>query len=177
MGKGKGLGEDVTNALIPSLQAGTEATQAATQRAGQSFQMGQQAWQPSFNYWDALMKGGQPARVATGPMAEEIGNVYDAQRRSISENLPRGGERNLAMAQSDVSQARDVSRLYAGMQPQAAEHLAQLSGIPFGVSTSMTGIGASGTQAGGTLLDYARWQQETLMNSVAGVGSMLGKFI
>ena len=177
MGKGKGLGERTTEALEESLMAGTEATRAATGRAGESFTMGRSAWQPAADYWSALMEGGQAARVAVGPAREEIGSVYDAQRRSISENLPRGGERNLAVAQSDVGEARDISRLYAGVQPMAAEHLAQLSGIPFGVSTSLFGTGASGQQAGGTLLDYARWQQETLMSSAAGVGSMLGKFI
>src|SRR6266576_2786368 len=41
---------------------------------------------------------------------------------------PRGGEQNLALAQNEMQTGNNIARLYAGMQPLAAQGLGQVAG-------------------------------------------------
>lgn len=105
----------------------------------QAFTTGLGAWQPATDYWKGLVAGGQPARVAVGPYADLMSQETQATRNAIQQNMPRGGERNLAEAQTSIAGANNISRLYAGMQPLAAQNLATLAGLPMGVSTGLAG--------------------------------------
>lgn len=80
---------------------------------------------PSTNYWNALMNGGQAAVQATGPYASLLGQSASGTTQAIQASTPRGGEQNLAIAQNYNQLGNNVSRLYAGMQPAAAQGLAQ----------------------------------------------------
>lgn len=144
--------------------------------ARQAFQTGMGAWQPSFNYWNALLQGGQPARVAVGPSAALMRESYEGQRRTMEEGLPAGGERRLALAQADIGEYRDLSRLYAGVQPEAARNLMALSGIPFGVSTNLFGTGAGiGRDLLNTLYGQYAQNQALAQQGAAGWGNLLYK--
>lgn len=99
--------------------------------------LGNAALGPSTNYWNALLRGGQAAVQATGPYASQIGQVGQGARTAIAATTPRGGEANLATAQSYNQTANDIARLYAGMQPLAAQGLAQNAGAYFGSGASL----------------------------------------
>jgi len=104
---------------------------------------------PASNYWQNLLKGGQAAVQATGPIASQIGQAAQGARNSIMATTPRGGEQNLAVAQSYNDAANNIARLYAGMQPTAAGALGQLGGAVLGAGQGlafpamMGGLGAS----------------------------------
>lgn len=137
----------------------------------EAFNLGKSAWLPARDYWQALMGGGQAARVAVGPSAELIGEVGDATRRTIGENLPRGGERNLATAQSQIGQQRDISRLYAGVQPQAAQMLGALSGQQTGASVGFNPQAQIGLAP--NVLSQALYAQQAAQQGAAGFGGLL----
>src|SRR5690348_2539794 len=50
------------------------------------------------SFWNSLMHGGQAAVQATGPIASQIGQAAQGARQSILATTPRGGEQNLALA-------------------------------------------------------------------------------
>lgn len=87
---------------------------------------------PSTSFWDALLKGGQAAVQATGPIASQLGQSASGTTQAIQASTPRGGEQNLAIAQNYNQLGNNVSRLYSGMQPAAAQGLAQNAAALFG---------------------------------------------
>ena len=101
-------------------QVGAEAASQGVQLGREAFALGRGPFQASTEYFQSLLEGGQPARVAVGPIADEIALAHQASAQSIEQNLPSGGERNLALAQGEIREASDISRLYAGVQPEAA---------------------------------------------------------
>ena len=119
------------------------------------------------DYWNALMKGGQAAVQATGPIASQIGQAYQGARNSIAATTPRGGEQNLAMAQNYNQASNDVARLYAGMQPMAAQNLSQLGGLYLGAGQGLA-YPASLTRLGAAQMGMANAQQ-----GAQGFGSLL----
>jgi len=105
--------------------------------------------QPASNYWSDLLKGGQAAVQATGPYASLIGQTGQGARLGILNSTARGGEQNLALAQNQMQTGNNIARLYAGMQPMAAQGLQGIgqaylgSGGQLAFPASMTGLGAS----------------------------------
>lgn len=108
---------------------------------------------PSTSFWDSLLKGGQAAAQATGPYASLLGQGASGTTQAIQAMTPRGGEQNLAIAQNYNQLGNNVSRLYAGMQPAAAQGLAQNSAALFGSSSAFNptaNIGAAEQALGGS---------------------------
>ena len=165
-----------------SAAGGKKASNAANRLAEQQQQLQQQQWnqalkqlnlgrsafQPAENYWNALLHGGQAAVQATGPYASLIGQNAAGAQRAIQTALPRGGEQNLALAQSRIGASNDISRLYAGMQPTAASALGSLAGTAFGSGASFN----PSANIGGALSNYAN-QQALAQQAGQGFGSIL----
>lgn len=103
----------------------------------QQYGAGRSDFVPASNYWQSLLKGGQAAVEATGPIASQIGQAAQGSRQSIAALTPRGGEQNLATAESFNQQSNNIARLYAGMQPAAATALGQLAGEAFGSGSAV----------------------------------------
>ena len=136
--------------------------------AKQLFTSSQTAWQPAANYWNALLKGGQAAVQATGPVAQQIGQAYQGARTSIAANTPRGGEQNLALATSRAQQAGQIGNLYAGTQPLAASSLGQLAGINLGGASAFN----PSANIGGAYQNYIA-QQQSQQQAGQGFGGLL----
>lgn len=161
--------------------AGKEQLELATQEQARQrgiqeslLAQGRQAWTPAFDYWNAIMQGGQAANVALGPEAQAIRGGFGTAQRNIEENLPRGGERNLGLAQLEVEKYGQLGNLPTIARRQAAGSLSQLAGIPYGVSVP------AGGQAGGlagNLLSYGLSQQEQALSGAGGFGEMLYKIM
>ena len=134
----------------------------------QQYGLGNKALGPSTDYWNALLKGGQAAVQATGPYASLIGQAAQGTRNSILSGTARGGEQNLALAQNSINQGNNVARLYAGMQPLAAQGLTQNAGAYFG---SGAGVNPS-ANTGGAFANYAN-QGNLAAQGGAGFGSLL----
>ena len=139
-----------------SASGGKKAQNQANQLAGQQlgleksmFGQGASILAPASNYWQSLLHGGQAAVQAAGPIASQIGQAAQGARNSIQATMPRGGEQNLALAQSFNDASNNIARLYAGMQPTAAGALGQLggqflgAGQALGFPATMSGLGAA----------------------------------
>jgi hypothetical protein len=184
---------DILKKILPTLigVGGAAGTAALTRGAGkeeielareqfqaqnliqqQQLAMGRRAWTPAFDYWNAIMKGGHEANLALGPEAGAIRGGYDVAQRSIEENLPRGGERNLSLAQLEIEKYGRLANLPTIARRQAAGSLTQLSGIPFGVGSA---AGGQATTLAGNLLDYGVSQQEQALGGAQGIGELLYK--
>lgn len=135
--------------------------------SGRAFELGAGPFQEATDYYSRLLQGGQTARLAVEPALAEIDFAAEASRRGIEAQLPRGGERNLALAQSRVAQAGTRGKAYTGRQGEAAQALGALSGIPFGVAPSFGGTAAG---AGGSLLQYGLSQQQLAAQGASGAG-------
>lgn len=122
---------------------------------------------PASDFWGNLLKGGQAAVQATGPIASQIGQAAQGARNSIMATTPRGGEQNLAMAQSFNDASNNIARLYAGMQPAAAGALGQLGGAYLGAGQS---LGFPATMGG---LGAAQMGMQNAQAGGAGFGSLL----
>lgn len=162
--------------------SGKKASSAANKLAQQQLQLqqnqfgvakqqlgsGNAALGGATNYWNALMAGGQTARNAVGPSASLIGQAAQGARNSIQAMTPRGGEQNLAIAQNYNQSANDISRLYAGMQPLAAQGLMQTGGEYLGSAGAFNPTASPGAAAG----VYGQ-QMQNAQQAGQGYGSLL----
>lgn len=136
--------------------------------AKQQLGLGNQALGGATNYFSSLLRGGQAARDATGPYASLIGQQAQGTQRAIQAGTPRGGEQNLALAQNRIDQGNNIARLYAGMQPLAAQGLGQLGGEYL----SSAGAFNPGANTGGAFGAYGN-NQNLAAQGAQGFGSML----
>ena len=148
-----------------SRQRGLQEQQAAL--SGRAFELGAAPFEAATDYYSRLLEGGQTARLAVEPALAEIDFASEAARKGIEAQLPRGGERNLALAQSRVAQAGTRGKAYTGRQGEAAQALGALSGVPFGVAPAFGGTAAG---AGGGLLEYGLGQQRLAAAGASGAG-------
>lgn len=155
---------------ISSGVGGKKAQKSANAAAQQQLQLQQGMYGkaneqlgPASNYWQSLLKGGQAAVQATGPIASQIGQGAAGARTAIQATTPRGGEQNLAMAQNYNSSANNIARLYAGMQPLAAQGLTGIGGAY---------LGGAQPNVGGSLANYLG-QQQMAGQGASGFGSLL----
>lgn len=137
-----------------SASEGKKGQNAAKKQAQQQFQFqqklfdtGMQAWQPSANYFQSLLSG-DPTRMAeaTGPARDAIRGQQQAASRQMAATTPAGGEANAAQAALQQQGYSDIARLTAGVQPQAAQALGQLAGVPIQTSAPNVGSGIKAQQ-------------------------------
>lgn len=163
-GKGKKASSHANALAQQQLQLQQQQFGLAKQQTG----FGNAALGPSTDYWKALLNGGQAAVQATGPYASLIGQAAQGTRNSILSGTARGGEQNLALAQNSMNQGNNVARLYAGMQPLAAQGLASNAGAYFG---SGAGFNPQ-ANTGGAFGNYAN-QQNQAGAGASGFGGLL----
>ena len=118
------------------------------------------------------MQGGHAANLALGPESQAIRGGFDVAQQNIEQNLPRGGERNLSLAQLEIEKGGRLGNLPTIARRQAAGNLAQLSGIPFGVGSA---AGGQTTSLAGNLLNYGQSQQQNALGGAQGIGELLYK--
>jgi hypothetical protein len=125
-------------------------------------------------YWSQLLQGGPAAQAATAPYAQTIAGQTAAAQKQIQQNLPAGGEKNLALAELPISQAASVANLYQGLGPTAAS---QMQSLALGSASAGTGSGAVGSSAGGSLTGLAGQQQAAKGNAIGGFGQGAGTLL
>lgn len=123
------------------------------------------------NYYSDLLKGGPTAQSATAPYAQKIQEQAGVTQRNILNNLPAGGERNLALAQLPLTTGTNIANLYQGLGPQAASGL---SGLSLGAAGAGTGSGGVSSSAGSSLTGLAGQQQQAKGSATGGIGAGLG---
>lgn len=137
---------------------------------------GMGAWNPAADYWKALLSG-DPNKTAqaVGPTSDAIRQQSAAQAAQLAATSPQGGEANAAQAANATQTSNNMARLYAGVQPTAANALGQLSGIPLGAGISAMGQGAPNVGSGLKFNTHAADQSSQQKGSLGqGVGVLLG---
>jgi hypothetical protein len=123
------------------------------------------------DYWKSIMAGGPAAQAATAPYAEKINAQAGAEQKQLQNNLPAGGEKNLALAQLPIQTGANIAGLYAGLGPQAASALGGLGGTAASAGTGSGGVSAN---AAGSNLSLAANQAAAKNQMFGGIGSGLG---
>lgn len=160
-------GKKAGDQLDKQLQIQSQQLQLGKDLVGQ----GMTAWKPAENYWSTLLSGNRAAvQGALGPISEQMREQSQAGIRQLGSSLPAGGERNLALAEARNKQYGDLARLYAGVQPAAAQALGQLAGLPLGAGVSTMGQGAPQVGAG---LWAQQMGQQQAAQGMMGAGNLL----
>ncbi len=173
-----GIGGGVAASVIGG-RAGRSQRDLATRQQEQQnliqqeqLALGRRAFDPALNYWSSILQGGHAANLALGPESQAIRGGFDVAQRNIEQILPRGGERNLSLAQLEIEKGGRLGNLPTIARRQAAGNLAQLSGIPFGVGSA---AGGQATSLASNLLSYGQNQQQQALGGAQGIGELLYK--
>lgn len=129
----------------------------------------QSTFTPAANYFKSLLSG-DPRQIAAavGPTSDILKQQSQARAQQLAANTVGGGTQNQAQQQNLADQYNQTSRLYAGVQPGAAQALGQLSSAP---------LSAAAPNVGGGLKynTHLQDQQDQSKGALgAGVGQVLG---
>lgn len=148
-GRGIGGGKGLSNQVSQGISSDASALQGlATQQQSNSSNLFNASF-PGFgqaeNFYTALSSG-DPTAIsrATAPAAQQINSASVGARQNILNNDPSGGEKNLALEQSRVSQGAQVGQTASSGYLNSFNSLAQLAGQGIGQSTAAAGTGISG---------------------------------
>jgi hypothetical protein len=125
------------------------------------------------DFWSGVLSGnGTGGQQLVAPSAQQIGQVYSGNAKTLQNFMPAGGERNLALSQNQLGKASSIAGLYNNVQPYAAQQLANLAGLGGQIGT---GTGQLATAGFGDLTAYQGQQNAAKGASMGGIGSGLGK--
>jgi hypothetical protein len=158
------------------------ATGAQSAQEGSTlFNMALPGLEQSESYYGKLASG-DPAALsrANAPAIQQIGAQSNAAKKNIIADNPRGGERNLALEEADITKGAQVSNLTTGSYTGAFGSLAGLGGQNVSQGTAATGQGMQGMNAAanqfGQLQQLNNEQKGTQMgflSSLAGAGATI----
>jgi len=120
---------------------------------------------------------GDPAALAraNAPAIQQITEQSNAAKKNILQDNPRGGERNLALEEADITKGAQISNLTTGSYLGSFGSLAGLGGQNVSQGTAATGVGLQGMNAAanqyGNLQQLANEQKSTQLgfwSSMAG---------
>lgn len=126
------------------------------------------------------LASGDPAALsrANAPAIQGITQASDSAKKSIIQDNPRGGERNLALEEGDLSKGAQISQLTTGSYTGSFGSLAGLGGQNVSQGTSATATGLQGMNAAanqyGQLQQLGNEQKATSLGfytSLAGIGA------
>jgi hypothetical protein len=126
------------------------------------------------------LSSGDPNALATAnaPAIQQIGEKSNEAKKSIIQNNPRGGERNLALEEADITKGAQISNLTTGSYVGAFPSLASLGGQNVAQGNAATGTGLQGMNAAanqyGQLQQINNEQKATqlgFITSLAGAGA------
>jgi len=123
---------------------------------------------------------GDPAALAraNAPAIQQITEQSNAAKKNILQDNPRGGERNLALEEADITKGAQISNLTTGSYLGSFGSLAGLGGQNVSQGTAATSTGLQGLNAAanqyGNLQQLQNEQKATslgFISSLAGAGA------
>lgn len=122
------------------------------------FEMALPGLEQSESYYGKLASGDPNALArANAPAVQAITQSSDAAKKNIMQNNPRGGERNLALEEADLTKGAQIGQLETGSYVSSFGSLAGLGGQNVGQGTSAAAAGMQGMNAAGN--QYGQIQQ------------------
>jgi hypothetical protein len=143
------------------------------------FNMALPGLEQSESYYTKLASG-DPAALAraNAPAIQQIDSQSAAAKKNIVQDNPRGGERNLALEEADITKGAQTSNLTTGSYTSSFGSLAGLGGqnVSQGnaaTATGLQGMNASANQFGqlGELQNQQKATQLGAYTSILGAGA------
>lgn len=158
MGKPSSESQQLQSAQTSLAQQMAATGKASTAEGATLFNLGLPGLEQSESYYGKLASG-DPAALAraNAPAIQGITQSSDAAKKNIIQDNPRGGERNLALEEADISKGSQISSLTTGSYTGAFGSLAGLGGQNISQGTSATATGLQGMNAAAN--QYGQLQQ------------------
>jgi len=104
-------------------------------RSDQLFNLTEPGLQAAESFYTLLSKG-DPTSIAraTAPATEAVANRYEQSKKEMEFDLPRGGTKDLAIEEADISKAGAVGGIEANAYLSSFPALANLAGQGIGLS-------------------------------------------
>lgn len=141
----------------------------------------------SEDFYRTLLSGDRNAMMSLlGPQLNAIGTQGQAQQRSISELMPRGGALTDRLGNLSTQSTGQINDALLNYRPAAAQSLANVGGQYGQIATGLLGQGGAATSSGlssllgqrgqdiNTYLAQYQAKQENDRSLGQGVGSLLG---
>jgi phage-related minor tail protein len=130
-------------------------------------------------YFQKLLSGDKTLMSqAVAPTAGAISSQFDAAKRSVNQNMPRGGYSSTLQAELPFQKAQQVGNLFSTLQPAAAQGLMNIAGLQgqLGANLINTGFNA-GNYASGLFGQFAGQQQNQANQAGQGISGLLGTLL
>jgi hypothetical protein len=156
--------------------------QQSAQEGSTLFNLALPGLEKSTSYYGKLASGDPNALArANAPAIQQITGQSNQQLSNIMQNAPRGGARDLAISEADLSKGAQISNLTTGSYTNAFPSLASLGGQNVGQGNAATSTGLQGMNSAanqyGNLQQLNNEQKATqlgFVSSLAGAGAEAG---
>jgi hypothetical protein len=146
----------------------------STQEGSTLFNLALPGLQTATSYYGKLASGDPNALArANAPAIQSITGQSNQQLSNIMQNAPRGGARDLAISEADLSKGAQISNLTTGSYVNAFPSLASLGGQNVGQGNQATSTGIQGMNAAanqyGNLQQLSNEQKQTQLGFITGL--------
>ncbi len=145
------------------------------------FNLGLPGLEKASSYYGKLASGDPNALArANAPAIQSITGQSNDQLKNITQNAPRGGARDLAISEADLSKGAQISNLTTGSYTSAFPSLASLGGQNVGQGNSATATGLQGMNSAanqyGNLQQLQQEQKQTQLGAITGIAGAAASF-
>ncbi len=164
-------GAEIAQDNLANQMAATGATETA--QGSQLFNMALPGLQQAETYYGTLASGDPNALArANAPAIQALTKSTNSAKQNIVQDNPKGGERNLALEEADLSKGAQIGQLETGSYLSSFGSLAGLGGQNVGQGTAATSSGLQGMNAAAN--QYGNIQQINAANKAQTMGAASG---
>lgn len=176
MGKSGGISQSTQDAEVQVAQGELAVSQSANQRAQQLFNTSYPGFQEAENYYQQLASG-DPTAIsrAIAPATEQISKQSQGAAQRITQDVPRGGAQNLALAENQINKGAQISQAATQGYLNSFQNLSSLAGQGVGESSSYTNSAISALGAAGNQYsNIAQQEAEGKASQLGFIASLAG---
>lgn len=182
-GSSSGPSPEVEQGLLNNSNALTSIAQSQNANAQQLYGLTEPGLGTAEQFYKTLASGDPTAIMQTiSPAAQQSSQAAAGAVKNIQQNMPGGGEKNLALENVELQKQGQVASTATNAFLGAPNALGQLAGQGIGESISSAGTGISGLSAGtqslsslgGMQLQEQQIQAEQKGNTLGAVGGLAG---
>lgn len=170
------MGKDSGNSSLQASQTNLANTMASTgkqsaEEGSTLFNLALPGLEKSESYYNKLATGDPNALArANAPAIQSITGQSNQQIKNIEQNSPRGGARDLALSEADLSKGAQISNLTTGSYTNSFGSLASLGGQNVSQSNSLTSTGLQGMNSAAN--QYGNLQELNNQSKSTGLGAL-----
>ena len=174
MGKQSSESQSLQDAQTTLAQQMAASGAASTAEGAKLFNLALPGLETANTYYGKLASGDPNALArANAPAIQSITGQSNEQLKNIMQNAPRGGARDLAISEADLSKGAGISNLTTGSYTSAFPSLASLGGQNVGQGNQATSTGVQSMNAAanqyGNLQQLNNEQKSTQLGLITGL--------